>query len=199
MDFNASEKPMDFLGGFAMEFDLLTGLSADASTGKRRVSDLKNTFFDAAAEAELIENGDPLVYEFHSLPAPEDPGDLAFGCSIVYPGRVGDEYFMTKGHFHIVSETGEVYLCLRGHGYMMIENAAGDWAALELAKGRAAYVPKGYAHRSVCVGDGEPLITFYSFRADAGHDYGSIEAKGFRKLLVERDGAPAVVDNPRWK
>ena len=81
---------------------------------------------------------------------------------------------------------------------MLIENAEGDWAALELSKGQAAYVPKGYAHRSVCVSDGEPLITFYSFRADAGHDYRSIESKGFRKLLVERDGKPVVIDNPRW-
>jgi len=31
-----------------------------------------------------------------------------------------------------------------------------------------------------------------------GHDYGTIEQKGFRKLCVERDGAPSFVDNPRW-
>ena len=199
MNFNASETPLDFLRGFTMEFDVHTGLSPDSATGKRRVSDLKSMFSDGAAEAEMIANGNPLVYEFHSLPAPEDPGDVAFGCSIVYPGKVGDEYFMTKGHFHTVAETGEVYLCLRGRGYMLIENIEGDWAALELVEGKAAYVPKGYAHRSICVGADEPLITFYSFRADAGHDYGAIETKGYRKLLVERDGKPAVIDNPRWR
>ena len=74
----------------------------------------------------------------------------------------------------------------------------GDWNAHELTAGQVVYVPKRYAHRSVCVGKNEPLVTFYVFRADAGHDYGSIETKGFRKLMVERDGKPAVIDNPRW-
>ena len=39
---------------------------------------------------------DQLVYEFYELGAPEHPGDIAFGTSIVYPGTVG-EYFMTTG------------------------------------------------------------------------------------------------------
>jgi glucose-6-phosphate isomerase len=42
------------------------------------------------------------------------------------------------------------------------------------------------------------LVTFFVYPADAGHDYGSIEKQGFRKLIVEQDGRPAIVDNPRW-
>lgn len=52
-----------------------------------------------------------LVYEFYELGAPEHPGDIAFGTSIVYPGTVGGEYFMTNGHFHTILETAEVYIC----------------------------------------------------------------------------------------
>ena len=44
----------------------------------------------------------------------------------------------------------------------------------------------------------EKLVTFFVFRADAGHDYGTIEQKGYRKLVVERDGKPTMIDNPRW-
>jgi len=40
---------------------------------------------------------------------------------------------------------------------------------------------------------------FFAFRADAGHDYGTIEEKGFRKLVVEEYGKVAVIDNPKWK
>ena len=32
-----------------------------------------------------------------------------------------------------------------------------------------------------------------------GHDYGTIATKGFRKLMVDKDGVPTMVDNPRWK
>ena len=70
---------------------------------------------------------------------------------------------------------------------------------VELTAGKAVYVPKRYAHRSINVSADEQLITFFVFRADAGHDYGTIETKGYRKLLVEKDGEPAIIDNPNWK
>jgi glucose-6-phosphate isomerase len=42
-------------------------------------------------------------------------------------------------------------------------------------------------------------VTFYTLRADAGHDYGTIEVKGFRMLLVRgADGAPKLAGNPNW-
>jgi len=36
-------------------------------------------------------------------------GELLFGVSIVHPGKVGNEFYMTKGHFHTVLETAEIY------------------------------------------------------------------------------------------
>jgi glucose-6-phosphate isomerase len=44
----------------------------------------------------------------------------------------------------------------------------------------------------------EPLITFFAFRADTGHDYGTIVTKGLRKMIIEKDGRSVIVDNPRW-
>ena len=188
---------LDFLRGCTVDFDLTTGLSQTVDTGKRYLSQMKGMFNDSAAYEAMLNRGDTLVYEFHGLPLPEDPGDFSFGCSILHPGKVGDEYFFTKGHFHQVLMTGEVYYCLRGHGYMLLEDKEGDTRALEMTPGVVAYVPKGYAHRSVNVGE-EDLVTFFVYRADAGHDYGSIETKGFRKLIVERDGAPVIIDAPAW-
>lgn len=197
--FNASEAMLDFVRGCTVDFDLKTGLSETVDTGKRYLSQMKGMFADEQAYSALMEQGDPMVYEFHGLPVPETDGDLAFGCSILYPGKVGDEYYFTKGHFHTILETGEVYYCLSGHGYMLLENPEGDWSAQELTAGKAVYVPKRYAHRSINVDPREPLVTFFVFRGDAGHDYGTIETKGYRKLMVERDGEPAIIDNPNWK
>ena len=42
-----------------------------------------------------------------------------------YPGKVGDEYFMTKGHFHTILETCEVYYTLSGQGAMLMETPEG--------------------------------------------------------------------------
>ena len=56
---------------------------------------------------------------------PEEYGHVKFCISKLYPGVVGEECFMTKGHYHTVLETGEIYLCLRGQGLMMMKLADG--------------------------------------------------------------------------
>jgi glucose-6-phosphate isomerase len=159
---------------------------------------MKGMYLDEEALNHKVQQENSLVYEFYDLGMPETAGDLAFGTSITYPGKVGDEYFMTKGHFHTILDTAEVYYCIAGRGYMLMENPEGEWNVQELTPGKAVYVPKRFAHRSVNIGS-EPFITFFTFRADAGHDYGTIESKGFRKLIVERDGKPEIIDNPKWK
>ncbi len=198
-NFNANDKAMDFLRGCVIDFDLHTGLSSTADTGKRYLSQMRGMFADDDAFEKELQDGDKLIYEFHGLNLPENAGDLAFGCSIVNPGKIGNEYYMTKGHFHSILETAEVYYCLSGHGYMLLENPEGDWSALEMTAGKAVYVPKRYAHRSINVSGTEQLVIFFVFRADAGHDYGSIETKGYRKQMVEQEGKPAIIDNPKWK
>jgi glucose-6-phosphate isomerase len=45
----------------------------------------------------------------------------------------------------------------------------------------------------------QDLVTFFVYPGHAGHDYGTIERQGFRKLIVEREGRPTIVDNPRWR
>ncbi|MFJ8244856.1 glucose-6-phosphate isomerase [Peribacillus asahii] len=183
---------------FTIDFNLITGLSKAKDSTKRPLSKMKGMYADDVAFESMIQKEDSLVYEFYELDLPETPGNLLFGTSIVYPGKVGDEYYMTKGHFHTILETGEVYYCLSGNGAMLMENPEGDWDIQYFSSGKAVYVPPRYAHRSINLGD-EPLVTFFTFRADAGHDYGTIETKGYRKLVVERDGKPEIIDNPKWK
>lgn len=181
-------------------FDLATGLSgADGVEPiRRKLSAMAGMYADEQAFDAMVADGDPLVYEFYDLGVPSDAGEIAFGTSITYPGKVGDEYFMTKGHFHSILETAEVYYCLSGQGQMMMENPEGDWKSCEMTPGAAIYVPARYAHRSINTSPTEPLVTFFAFRGDAGHDYGTIEDKGYRNLVVERDGKPVTIANPKW-
>ncbi|RXZ83852.1 cupin domain-containing protein [Paenibacillaceae bacterium] len=184
---------------FTEVFDLKSGLSSTRPSTKRHLSRMKGMYADEAAfERDAADGEGPLVYEFYELKLPEHPGELLFGTSIVYPGQVGNEYYMTKGHFHTILDTGEVYYCLSGQGYMLMENPEGDVRIESFTPGAAVYVPPRYAHRSINSGN-EPLVTFFVFRADAGHDYGTIETKGYRKRIVEQDGKPEVIDNGQWK
>lgn len=182
---------------FVSEFDLETGKTNEKVTS-RYLSNMKGMFNDNKKLEEMIEKEDVKIYDFTEMGFEEAEQDLLFGTSILYPGKVGNEYFMTKGHFHSILDIAEVYYCLSGEGYMLMETPEGEWAAEKLSPGKTIYVPGRWAHRSINTGD-TPFITFFSFRADAGHDYGTIEEKGFRKLIVEEDGKPKIIDNPTWK
>ncbi len=182
---------------FLVDFDLNNGFSKTAETTKRYLSQMKDMFYDVEAAEEILKTEDPLIYEFYELGFPEREGDLAFGTTILYPGLVGEEYYMTKGHFHTKLETAEVYYTLSGEGYMVMENPEGDTIEIPLVKGQALYVPRRYAHRSVNTGN-EPLVMFFTFDADAGHDYGTIETKGYHKMVVKRQGKAEIVPNPKW-
>ena len=104
---------------------------------------------------------------------------------------------MTKGHFHTVLETSEIYYCLRGEGYMVMETPEENTSVEALAPGKVLYVPPRWAHRSVCTSRQEDLVTFFAYPANAGHDYGTIESQGFKKLVLDGTNGPEIIDNPR--
>lgn len=165
----------------------------------RRLSAMQGQFANQAAYQAMLARGDVVLYEVYEVRRPEVAGELLHGISIVHPGLVGDEYFMTKGHFHSELETAEIYYCLKGQGAMVMETPEGDWAVEELKPGRVLYVPPRWAHRSVNTGQQEDLATFFAYPGHAGHDYGTIEGQGFRKLIVEKNDRPQIVDNPHWR
>ena len=104
---------------------------------------------------------------------------------------------MTKGHFHKKVDTAEVYYVLEGEGYMVMEDPGGNTREISMKKGEAIYVPRSFAHRSVNTGEG-PLVMFFTFAADAGHDYGTIEKKGYHHMICRRDGEAVVMENRKW-
>jgi glucose-6-phosphate isomerase len=164
---------------------------------QRRLSALRNQFADQEAFEEMVTGGDPIIYEVYEMRRPAAAGDRPNGLSIVHPGRVGSEYFMTKGHYHAIRDTAEIYYCLAGTGVLLMENEAGQTAVEEFHRGRVVYVLPRWAHRSINTGNDEDLVTFFVYPGHAGHDYSTIEATGFRKRVVCGAGAPVVVDNAR--
>lgn len=166
---------------------------------QRRLSDLRGQFYDQDAYEKMISVNDQLLYDVYEIKRPEVEGEMLMGVSIVHPGKVGDEFFMTKGHFHSVLDTSEIYYCIRGEGYMVMETPEGDTSVEALTPGKILYVPPRWAHRSVCAARQDDLVTFFIYPANAGHDYGTIEQVGFRKMVVDSVDGPKIIDNPRAK
>ena len=55
---------------------------------------------EAAASRILAGEGDRLIYEVQGVELPAEEGQLPHCTTRILPGRVGDEYHMTKGHYH---------------------------------------------------------------------------------------------------
>ena len=114
----------------------------------RRLSAMQGQYLDTQAFKTMLSQ-DPVLYEVYEINRPELAGELMNGITIVHPGKIGEEYFMTKGHFHNLLATAEVYYCLKGDGMMVMETPEGEWAVEELHPASVLYVPPRWAHRSV--------------------------------------------------
>ena len=164
---------------------------------KRRLKDMSDMYQNQSAVKGLVDEN-PLIYKFYNVEIPEKEGHLQHCLTILYPGKIGNEFYMTKGHFHNIKETAEVYITFSGKGRILMQNTEGETEILEIKKGVMSYIPPFYAHRTINVGQ-EPLVFCGIYPGNAGHEYGVIENKGMAKLLVEENGKVVVKDNPNYK
>jgi len=162
----------------------------------RRASDMLNFYQDEEALKKMIENGDPIIYEVYGVTR-EGEGELSYAITILHPGKVGDEYFMTKGHYHEKRNRGELYIGLQGKGLLLIQKE-NEVKWIEMDRGKIVYVPPYFAHRSINIGN-DDFVFLAIYPGDAGHNYGSIAEKGFAKIVVKDNGNYAIKDNPKWK
>jgi glucose-6-phosphate isomerase, archaeal len=135
-----------------------------------------------------------VVYRVQWIPPIEEgtEGGLFWGNTTIEPGRVGNEYFMTHGHFHSKSNRGEFYATVCGNGYLLLMDRDRRAWAEPMSVGSIHYVAANLAHRAVNCGDG-PLRFVACWPSDAGHDYESIAESGFSLRIVCRDGEPLVI------
>ena len=162
----------------------------------KRLSELRGLYQDEAAfERAVAEGGDPIAYEVTDYRKTES--DISFGTTVMMPGKVGREYFMTRGHFHERPECSEAYYTQSGEGMLLLESRTGETRVIEMKPGVCAFIPPEWAHRSINTGS-EKLVFVWFCATDAGHDYGEILTHGMRKLVVERDGRRTVADNPKF-
>jgi glucose-6-phosphate isomerase, archaeal len=177
--------------------DLSTGeLSGDqVQSTIRTVGDLKGIYRDERARQSL----DPvtIVYRVQAfLPVREgEEGGLFWGTTFIQPGMVGDEYFMTKGHFHRDRKQSEYYVTVAGSGALILMDE-NRWTIFEpMHPGSVHYIPAHTAHRVANVGS--TVLSFLAcWPSEAGHDYETIAAQGFGARLREVNSVPTLVEEP---
>lgn len=172
--------------------DCLIGDNNSVDKTTRQLKDLKGIFADEAAFNAMPQ--DKVAYDVSSfLPEKEGtPGGLYFGITYLYSGKVGDEYFMTKGHFHANIDRAEFYWGLKGEGMLLFMDQDRNVRGEKMFPGSLHYIPGGIAHRVCNVGS--QLLSFAAcWPSDAGHNYEEIAINGFAKRLVDRNGVPTLI------
>ncbi|MCK4349546.1 MAG: glucose-6-phosphate isomerase [Candidatus Krumholzibacteria bacterium] len=151
----------------------------------RRLSDLGEYFADRKAVDEILSRGDLVVYEVYEHPVPQEGKHLIFATTVLFAGKVGDEFHFTKGHFHSRPDGAEVIVGMEGAGMVLLQDRAGRFRQERLEACSVVYSPPGWAHRTVNTSK-EDLIFLSICRADVGHDYDTITTKGFAKRVVDK-------------
>ena len=171
-------------GGYKKYFRELAGIYADEVAFDRLAGTLGEAVAYRVDEARFSNYG----------------SDLITGISVLEPGKVGQEFFMTRGHLHQRADRPETYYCLAGRGVLLLESLAGEINAMEMRPGSLVYVPPFWVHRSVDV-EATVFATLFSYPADAGQNFEIVrQANGFQQLVVCGDnGGWKLALNPRYR
>ncbi len=178
-----------------VKIDPATGaMSPNTGTYTKRLSEFRGVYRDDKALDDLINTqGDVTTYTVVEYRAPD--ADIFFGTTTMAPGTVGDEYFMTRGHFHARRDRGEIYYTQSGEGLLLLQSRDGETRTIAMTPGTCAFIPPDWAHRSINIGN-KPLVFVWCCNQDAGHDYGEIMSKGMGQIVVARDGAAVCLPIP---
>jgi glucose-6-phosphate isomerase len=158
----------------------------------KKLGQLDGVFRDREAWQSM--NPETVVYSVEwQEPVPQEtPGGLFWGSTTIEPGRVGDEYFMTRGHFHAKRDRGEYYTTVQGQGMLVLMSEERLSRVEIMSPGSLHYIPGHTAHRTVNTGE-TPLIFWACWPSDAGHDYEIIAKQHFSARVLQCGGVPEVV------
>ncbi len=150
-----------------MQLDLLTGvIEPSLHTATRRYKDLLGIFenFDPDLDPETI------IYQTYGSPGDAEGERLLYGTTVLMPGAVCGEQFMTRGHVHIRPDRGELCLTLEGSGILLLASEDGSYTSETMNPGSIHDIDGRLGHRVLNTGN-VPLVFFVTWMSDCGHDY----------------------------
>lgn len=139
----------------------------------------------ANEEARRKMDPNTVVYRVQAwCPVPEGTEGAQFwGSTVVEPGQVGSEFFMTHGHFHLKRNRTEYYGTTEGQGALILMTEDRETRMEPMSPGSLHFIPPNTAHR--VANTGTVSLRFVAcWPSDAGHDYDSIRKLGFSARLL---------------
>jgi glucose-6-phosphate isomerase len=178
-----------------MRMDWEKGLllpNADVRESVKTLGQLESIFLNEKDRRAM----DPatVVYRVQAwCPVPEGTEGAQFwGSTVIEPGQVDTEYFMTHGHFHSKRDRTEYYATIEGEGALILMDESRKTWMEPMFPGSLHFVPPSVAHRVANSGK-VPLRVVACWPSDAGHDYDVVRRFGFGARLLNVNGKASLV------
>jgi glucose-6-phosphate isomerase, archaeal len=171
--------------------------TANMKYAQRRLSEMQEYFSDREAIKSILVGSNPLIYEYWEMEYAGVGNGVSFGMTRIQPGQIGNEYYLTKGHFHADGLGDEMHHTLGGQGIALLLDREENTTYMEMQPGRMCYYPGHLAHRTINTGL-DPLIFVGIWPPHIVHDYETLKRSGFPRLVVPGQTGPELINNPRF-
>ena len=190
-----TEQPSHLRAEHTMRMDWEKGLllpNAEVRETVKTLGQLEKIFRNEDARRKM--DPDTVVYRVQAwCPVAEGTEGAQFwGTTVVEPGHVDSEYFMTHGHFHRKRERTEYYATIQGEGALILMDETRKTWMEAMSPGSLHFIPPNVAHRVANSGQ-VPLRFVACWPSDAGHDYDVIRRFGFGARMLSLNGKPSLV------
>jgi glucose-6-phosphate isomerase len=179
----------------AVKLDNVTGVLSGPEVVQttRTIADLRGIFKDEEARAALDQSA--IAYRVQAYePVPEgQEGGIGCATTFLEPGLVGDEYLMTRGHYHAGQDRPELEVTICGEGALVLMDRVRITSIEPMSPGSVHHVPPGTAHRVANTGS-ETLVFVSYWASETGHDYQAIRELGFSARVRCIEGKPQLVE-----
>lgn len=197
--------------GFNVIFDNITGklafpdIAEQIEPATRKLSEAKDCYIDGSCQSDKT-----LYWMYRGICLPADKekleaANLRFDITVLAPGKVGNEFVKTIGHYHCRAEGQEedypeIYEVVYGKATFYLQNESyTDAVAVEAVAGTKVLIPPGYGHITINT-TSDYLVISNIVSSKCMSVYGAIsEHKGGAWLLISDDFGVHWKENENYK
>lgn len=143
---------------------------------------------------EKNSKGPSICYSvYRGIDDPEAPIGTRADITVLPPGKIGDEYNKTHGHYHI-GEDVETYKVLSGDGIIIMQRPNFNFESVEAVRlvrmpvNQQIEIPKGWGHTLINLGS-SPLVAINYESPEIENLYaGYVKKQGAAYYVIEKMG-----------
>ena len=167
-------------------------------TSFRALTELRSVLKDKNATGP-----DPAYWVFRDIHDPDGPTGNRSDITVLAPGKIGEEYVKTHGHYHL-GEGVEQYRLLAGQGLLLLQKPSFNFTSVEAARlihlplGQLVSIPEGWGHTLINIGNSQ-LVTENYEPPTIEQLYSAYEKNhGAAFYVLEHDGKEKIEPNPHY-